>query len=290
MGVRTPGTEVPERAERIRAGARGRRGADRRGAPPRRRGPCGGPLRPSCSPTWRSAPGASGRRPGSTATPARTGSSRTSSPPPACSATSARPTRPRPAARAGSVRLRHDDPDRARAPGRRRARGADVALTATRARARAVSGAAYACCRPPGHHATRTAFGGSCYLNNTAVAAARLREATGGPVAVIDIDAHHGNGTQSIFYADSAGAHGLGPRRPRRRLVPPLPRLRGRDAAAARGPARTATCRWRRAPATRAGSTRSRRSPSGPPKARPRPSSSRLASTPRAATRRARSR
>ena len=50
---------------------------------------------------------------------------------------------------------------------------------------------------------TRTAFGGSCYLNNSAAAAARLREATGGPVAVIDIDAHHGNGTQEIFYEDA---------------------------------------------------------------------------------------
>jgi acetoin utilization deacetylase AcuC-like enzyme len=62
--------------------------------------------------------------------------------------------------------------------------------------------AAYACCRPPGHHATRRAFGGSCYLNNTAAAAARLRAALGDPVAVIDIDAHHGNGTQAIFYDD----------------------------------------------------------------------------------------
>ena len=62
--------------------------------------------------------------------------------------------------------------------------------------------AAYACCRPPGHHATRSAFGGSCYLNNAAAAAARLRESGRGPVAVIDIDAHHGNGTQSIFYAE----------------------------------------------------------------------------------------
>jgi acetoin utilization deacetylase AcuC-like enzyme len=61
---------------------------------------------------------------------------------------------------------------------------------------------AYACCRPPGHHATRDCFGGSCYLNNAAAAAARLREATGGPVAVIDVDAHHGNGTQAIFYDD----------------------------------------------------------------------------------------
>jgi acetoin utilization deacetylase AcuC-like enzyme len=62
--------------------------------------------------------------------------------------------------------------------------------------------AAYACCRPPGHHATRTCFGGSCYLNNTAAAAARVRDRLGAPVAVIDVDAHHGNGTQTIFYDD----------------------------------------------------------------------------------------
>jgi acetoin utilization deacetylase AcuC-like enzyme len=61
---------------------------------------------------------------------------------------------------------------------------------------------AYALCRPPGHHATRSAFGGSCYLNNAAAAAARLRAGLGGPVAVIDIDAHHGNGTQAIFWND----------------------------------------------------------------------------------------
>jgi acetoin utilization deacetylase AcuC-like enzyme len=59
---------------------------------------------------------------------------------------------------------------------------------------------AYGLCRPPGHHATRTAFGGSCYLNNAAAAAARLRDAVGGPVAALDIDAHHGNGTQALFY------------------------------------------------------------------------------------------
>ncbi len=45
-------------------------------------------------------------------------------------------------------------------------------------------------------------FGGSCYLNNTAAAAAQLQVASGEPVAVIDIDAHHGNGTQQIFYED----------------------------------------------------------------------------------------
>lgn len=75
----------------------------------------------------------------------------------------------------------------------------DVAATA----ADLVAGgepAAYAICRPPGHHATRSAFGGSCYLNNAAVAAARLRAAGVARVAVIDVDAHHGNGTQAIFY------------------------------------------------------------------------------------------
>ena len=80
---------------------------------------------------------------------------------------------------------------------------ADVALTAADL-VLAGEPAAYACCRPPGHHAARTCFGGSCYLNNTAVAAERLRSALGGPVAVIDVDAHHGNGTQQIFYDDPA--------------------------------------------------------------------------------------
>ena len=59
---------------------------------------------------------------------------------------------------------------------------------------------AYGCCRPPGHHAARACYGGSCYLNNAAVAAAELVERIGGPVAVLDIDAHHGNGTQELFY------------------------------------------------------------------------------------------
>ena len=63
--------------------------------------------------------------------------------------------------------------------------------------------AAYACTRPPGHHATRSRFGGSCYLNNTAAAAARLRDGRHERVAVIDIDAHHGNGTQAIFWDDA---------------------------------------------------------------------------------------
>lgn len=59
---------------------------------------------------------------------------------------------------------------------------------------------AYALCRPPGHHATRSAYGGSCYLNNAAVAAEALRRGGFDRVAIVDIDAHHGNGTASIFY------------------------------------------------------------------------------------------
>jgi len=60
--------------------------------------------------------------------------------------------------------------------------------------------AAYALCRPPGHHAFADMAGGFCYLNNTAVAAQRfLTEA--GRVAILDVDVHHGNGTQGIFYS-----------------------------------------------------------------------------------------
>ncbi len=76
---------------------------------------------------------------------------------------------------------------------------ADAALTA----ADLVAGgrrAVYACCRPPGHHVTRTAFGGSCYLNNAALAAARLRELGAICVGIVDVDAHHGNGAQAIFW------------------------------------------------------------------------------------------
>jgi acetoin utilization deacetylase AcuC-like enzyme len=58
---------------------------------------------------------------------------------------------------------------------------------------------AYACTRPPGHHVTRSAHGGSCYLTNAAIAASALQAGVGGPVAVLDVDAHHGNGTQEIF-------------------------------------------------------------------------------------------
>ena len=60
--------------------------------------------------------------------------------------------------------------------------------------------AAYAAVRPPGHHAGPAFFGGSCYFNNAAAAAQRLRDAGSGRVAIVDIDAHQGNGTQEIFW------------------------------------------------------------------------------------------
>ncbi len=59
--------------------------------------------------------------------------------------------------------------------------------------------AAYGLARPPGHHAFRDMAGGFCFLNNTAIAAQRLADRLG-RVAVLDVDVHHGNGTQGIFY------------------------------------------------------------------------------------------
>lgn len=64
------------------------------------------------------------------------------------------------------------------------------------------SSIAYALCRPPGHHAGPNFFGGHCYLNNAAVAAQWLVQ-QGQRVAVLDLDYHHGNGTQAIYYGRS---------------------------------------------------------------------------------------
>ncbi len=60
--------------------------------------------------------------------------------------------------------------------------------------------AAFALCRPPGHHAGADYFGGYCHLNVAAIAAQAARDAGHGRVAVLDIDYHHGNGTQDIFW------------------------------------------------------------------------------------------
>lgn len=59
---------------------------------------------------------------------------------------------------------------------------------------------AYALARPPGHHTYAARAGGHCYLNNAALAAERLLARGAKRVAVLDIDSHHGNGTQGIFY------------------------------------------------------------------------------------------
>lgn len=60
--------------------------------------------------------------------------------------------------------------------------------------------AAFALCRPPGHHAARDMFGGYCFFNNAAIAAQRLLDKGAARVAIVDVDFHHGNGTQEIFY------------------------------------------------------------------------------------------
>lgn len=75
------------------------------------------------------------------------------------------------------------------------------AWTASHAARLVVAGqhSVYALCRPPGHHAFRDMAGGFCYLNNTAIGAQTLRQAHH-RVAILDVDLHHGNGTQSIFY------------------------------------------------------------------------------------------
>jgi acetoin utilization deacetylase AcuC-like enzyme len=59
---------------------------------------------------------------------------------------------------------------------------------------------AYGLCRPPGHHAARAIYGGYCFFNNAAVVAEHLASSTGSRVSVLDVDYHHGNGTQQIFY------------------------------------------------------------------------------------------
>jgi acetoin utilization deacetylase AcuC-like enzyme len=75
----------------------------------------------------------------------------------------------------------------------------DVALTAMDL-VLAGERAAYALCRPPGHHAPKAAYGGFCFFNNAAIAAQHAVDAGASRVTVLDVDYHHGNGTQQIFY------------------------------------------------------------------------------------------
>ena len=75
-----------------------------------------------------------------------------------------------------------------------------AACALTAAEEAAAGRSAYALARPPGHHTFRARAGGHCYVNNAALAAERLRSLGAGRVVVLDIDSHHGNGTQSIFW------------------------------------------------------------------------------------------
>ena len=78
--------------------------------------------------------------------------------------------------------------------------GADAAASAAASLLQAGRSGAFCCSRPPGHHAGPDFMGGYCFLNNAAVAAQTLRNGGAAKVAVLDVDYHHGNGTQSIFY------------------------------------------------------------------------------------------
>lgn len=77
--------------------------------------------------------------------------------------------------------------------------GANIAVTGA-TRLLAGDRVAFALSRPPGHHAARDYFGGYCFLNNAAIAAQYLLDNGAARVAILDVDYHHGNGTQSIFY------------------------------------------------------------------------------------------
>ena len=75
----------------------------------------------------------------------------------------------------------------------------DVALTAA-GLVKGGEASAFALCRPPGHHAGAGFMGGYCYINNAAVAAQWFRDQGAARVSILDVDYHHGNGTQEIFY------------------------------------------------------------------------------------------
>ena len=108
---------------------------------------------------------------------------------------------------------------------------------------------AYGLCRPPGHHAATTLYGGYCFFNNAAIAAHHVASTTGSRVAVLDVDYHHGNGTQQIFYERDDVAfvslHG-----DPRRAYPYHTGFADEIGAGTRHGARRPTSRWRREPTT----------------------------------------
>ncbi len=78
----------------------------------------------------------------------------------------------------------------------------NVALTA-QSRVAQGAGAAFALCRPPGHHSASDLYGGYCFINNAAVAVQAFLDQGAARVALLDVDFHHGNGSQAIFYGRS---------------------------------------------------------------------------------------
>lgn len=76
----------------------------------------------------------------------------------------------------------------------------DIALSAADHVGSGQASHAFGLCRPPGHHAARSFYGGYCFLNNAAAAAQMLRSRGASRVSIFDVDYHHGNGTQDIFY------------------------------------------------------------------------------------------
>ena len=286
VGVRTPAVEVAARADAIRAEL------ERAGHPvvaadaAARRGARGG-ARPRAARLPRRRVGATGRRPGCPTTPARTASCRTSSRTPGCSGTLAPALPGRDLGAHRALRVRHDDADRPGHVGggaRRGRRGADRRRAGARRRARRVRLLPPA--RPP-RDAQR--------LRRLLLPQQRARSpprgcatALGGPVALLDVDAHHGNGAQSIFYDRADVLTGSVHVDPGAGWFPHFLGFAGEDGEGA-GRARTATSRSRPAAATTPWLAAVRRARATGRAASSRARSwSRSASTPPPATRRAR--
>ncbi len=83
-------------------------------------------------------------------------------------------------------------------------RAVDTVLTAARLLEAGNENVVYALSRPPGHHATREFCGGYCYFNNAAIAAKYFLKQGAESIVILDLDFHHGNGTQDIFYDTEA--------------------------------------------------------------------------------------
>ena len=106
----------------------------------------------------------------------------------------------------------------------------------------------FSLCRPPGHHAAADLYGGYCFLNNAAIAAQYLIDGGAERVAILDVDYHHGNGTQAIFY-DRADVLFLSLHGDPRAGVSVLPGLGRRARQRGRAKASTSTIRCPGAPA-----------------------------------------